>query len=99
MKFKFGVFECLVGLQMLLATQYQPHFNKPNALVFMGVGLLIGLVSALLGIGGGTLTVPFLIWVSVAMTVSVATSAACGLPIAVAGMFGFVAMGAFPVTH
>lgn len=89
----FGGFECLIGLQMLLATHFQPHFKPPISIVFVGVGVVIGLMSALLGIGGGTLTVPFLIWVSVAMTTAVATSAACGLPIAVAGALGFVAMG------
>ncbi len=89
----FGVFECLIGLQMLLATRYQPHFAQPGTSVFVGAGVVIGLISALLGIGGGTLTVPFLIWVSVTMTMAVATSAACGIPIAAAGAVGFVVMG------
>lgn len=89
----FGVFECLIGLQMLLATRYQPRFSLPGKAAFVGAGVVIGLLSALLGIGGGTLTVPLLVWVSVAMTTAVATSAACGLPIALAGALGFVVMG------
>jgi hypothetical protein len=56
-------------------------------------GGVIGAVSAIIGIGGGTLTVPFLVWCRVPMLQAVATSAACGLPIAVAGAFGFMLAG------
>ena len=58
-----------------------------------GVGNIIGGVSSLLGIGGGTLTVPFLVWCNVSMRAAVATAAACGLPIAIAGVIGYMAMG------
>jgi uncharacterized membrane protein YfcA len=45
------------------------------------------------GIGGGTMTVPFLHWCNVAMRRAVATSAACGLPIALAGTAGYIVSG------
>jgi uncharacterized membrane protein YfcA len=45
------------------------------------------------GIGGGSMTVPFLTWCNVSVRQAVATSAACGLPIAIAGAAGFVASG------
>jgi uncharacterized membrane protein YfcA len=45
------------------------------------------------GIGGGSMTVPFLAWCNVPMRQAVATSAACGLPIAVAGAAGFMLTG------
>ena len=41
-------------------------------------GGVIGAVSALVGIGGGTLTVPFLVWHRVEMVKAVGTSSACG---------------------
>jgi uncharacterized membrane protein YfcA len=56
-------------------------------------GGVIGVVSAIVGIGGGTLTVPFLVWCNVGMRQAVATSAACGLPIAAAGTIGFSIAG------
>jgi uncharacterized membrane protein YfcA len=56
-------------------------------------GAVIGLVSAVVGIGGGTMTVPYLQWCSVPMRHAVATSAACGLPIALAGATGFLFSG------
>ncbi|MBU1655856.1 MAG: sulfite exporter TauE/SafE family protein [Gammaproteobacteria bacterium] len=56
-------------------------------------GALIGLVSALVGIGGGSLTVPFLTACRVSIREAVATSSACGLPIAVAGTAGYLWTG------
>jgi uncharacterized membrane protein YfcA len=54
---------------------------------------VIGAVSALLGIAGGTLTVPWLVWHNIDMRQAVATSAACGVPIALVGMLGFAVVG------
>ncbi|MDQ3773225.1 MAG: sulfite exporter TauE/SafE family protein [Pseudomonadota bacterium] len=47
----------------------------------------------LLGIGGGTLTVPLLVYCNVPIHQAVGTSAACGLPIALAGAIGFAVAG------
>ena len=58
-----------------------------------GAGSVIGTVSALVGIGGGTMTVPFLMWHGQRAVNAVATSAACGLPISLAGATGFVVAG------
>ena len=51
------------------------------------------MASAIFGIGGGSLTVPYLNRHGVVMQKAVATSAACGLPIAVAGALGFMWFG------
>ena len=59
----------------------------------IGAGSFIGAVSGITGIGGGSLTVPFLLWCNVGVRQAVATSAACGFPIAVSGTLGFVASG------
>src|SRR5690606_9677544 len=56
-------------------------------------GSVIGWASAIFGIGGGSLTVPFLTWRSVPMQQAVATSSACGLPIALASALAFMALG------
>lgn len=57
------------------------------------VGVVIGVLSAIFGIGGGSLTVPYLSHSGVPMKQAVGTSAACGLPIAVAGALGFMWFG------
>jgi uncharacterized membrane protein YfcA len=89
----FGVFELFVATQMSLGVKTAPHREVPGAAGLTGGGLVIGAVSALLGVGGGTLTVPYLNWCNVAMRNAVATSAACGLPIAIVGTVGFVLTG------
>lgn len=89
----FGVFELLVAVQMLLVSRYQAHFDLPGRAGLTLAGGVIGTLSAIIGIGGGTLTVPFLVWCRVPMLQAVATSAACGLPIAIAGALGFILTG------
>lgn len=54
---------------------------------------MIGWASAIFGIGGGSLTVPFLTWRSVPIRQAVATSAACGMPIALLGAISFIITG------
>lgn len=89
----FGVFELAVAAQIGLNLMASPHRRLPGG-VGMGIaGTVIGALSAVVGIGGGTLTVPFLVWCNVALRNAVATSSATGLPIAVAGAVGFVLTG------
>ncbi len=56
-------------------------------------GGVIGLVSSWVGIGGGTLSVPFLSWCNLRLAEAIGTSAAIGLPIAVSGALGYVLSG------
>lgn len=89
----FGLFALGVALQMGLNLKPAPHRNLPGRWGMGGVGSVIGLVSAVVGIGGGSLSVPYLQWCNVPMRQAVATSAACGLPIAIAGALGFIITG------
>lgn len=89
----FAAFECFVATQMLLNIKPNPQRELPGRAGMFGVGNVIGGVSSVVGIGGGTLTVPFLVWCNVAIKKSIATSAACGLPIAIAGGFGYLMAG------
>ncbi|MEO8409088.1 MAG: sulfite exporter TauE/SafE family protein [Propionivibrio sp.] len=57
------------------------------------VGLFIGWFSVLMGIGGGTLSVPLLSVFGVDMRRAVGTASAIGILIGVPGMLGFVAAG------
>ncbi len=89
----FGIYAITVALQMGLDLKPSPNRQLPGFLGMGLVGTLIGTVSAVVGIGGGSMTVPFLAWCNVEVRKAVATSAACGLPIAVAGAAGFVVSG------
>ena len=69
------------------------HRRLPGALGMTAAGLVIGIASALFGIGGGSLSVPFLTWCSVPVRQAIATSAAIGLPIALSATIGFIFAG------
>ena len=89
----FGLFELVVAAQMAFGRKPAAHRTSPGVGRNAVAGTVIGGVSALLGIGGGTLTVPWLVWHNVDMRRAVATSAACGLPIALVGALGFIVVG------
>jgi len=89
----FGAFELLVAARLALAWRPTAGRQLPRPLALRGAGGLIGTLSAMLGIGGGTLTVPYLSWAGLAMPRAVATASACGLPIAVVGAAGFLITG------
>jgi uncharacterized membrane protein YfcA len=93
MKIFFGLFELFVALQMTLNIKPKPHRQLPATPAMGLAGGIIGSISSIIGIGGGTLTVPFLVWCNITMHKAVATSAACGLPIAIAGTIGYVIAG------
>jgi uncharacterized membrane protein YfcA len=58
-----------------------------------GVGLGIGVVSSFVGIGGGSMSVPFMSWCNIPLKRAIATSAALGWPIAFSGALGYMASG------
>lgn len=89
----FGVFELIVAVQMGFGVRPNAARDLPGRLGMSSAGGVIGTVSSVVGIGGGTLTVPYLVWCNVSVQKAVATSSACGLPIAVAGGLGFALTG------
>lgn len=88
-----GVFACIVALQMGLGLGPKAKGDLPSRPVLGLVGTLFGVISAMFGIGGGSLNVPFLAWRNVPMQKAVATAAACGLPIAVVGALSNIYTG------
>ncbi len=89
----FAFFELYVAIQMTLNLKPNASRQLPGMVGMLGTGSLIGGISSLVGIGGGTLTVPFLVWCNISIHKAIATSAACGLFIAVAGTIGFILGG------
>jgi len=89
----FASFLLLVALRMLRASTVHARYDLPGPWGTGVVGTGIGAISAIVGIGGGTMTVPFLSACRVSMRQAVATSSACGVPIAVAGGLGFLWTG------
>lgn len=98
LQYFFGFFELAVAAQMAFNIKASAARKLPAYKGMFTAGSSIGGISSIVGIGGGTLTVPFLTWCNVKMQHAVATSSACGLPIAVAGCIGFVLTGWNEVT-
>jgi len=89
----FAIFMFLVATQMMIAGTPAPHRKLPGRPGMLGAGVVIGTIAALMGVGGGSMSVPFLTWCNVHIRQAVATSAAIGLPIALAGTAGFIFTG------
>lgn len=88
-----GVFALVIAVQMALELKPKAGAAVPGPLGLSVAGAVIGWASAIFGIGGGSLSVPFLTWRSVPMQQAVATSSACGLPIAAASALSFILVG------
>lgn len=87
---------CFFAAWQLIARHAAP--DHEDAAVPAGAGLsawgvLIGVVSALVGIGGGSMTVPLLIARGARAVRAVGSSAACGFAIALASAAGYVVVG------
>ena len=78
---------------MLSGKKPKPSRHLPGLGGMSVAGGIIGVVSSLVGIGGGTLSVPFLLWNNLDMRKAIGTSAAIGFPIALAGCFGYIVNG------
>jgi len=63
--------------------------EPPTGLPMTAAGVGIGAMSALVGIGGGSMTVPLLVWRGVAAVRAVGTSSACGVAIGLASAIGY----------
>ncbi len=93
MRIFFALFEFSVAAIMYFGVSSSAHVDILGKWVWRVTGYIIGLVSAVVGIGGGTMTTPFLTYNNVDIKNAIATSAAVGIPIAIAGVFGFIVAG------
>jgi uncharacterized membrane protein YfcA len=89
----FGLFELMVAIHLLANYTPGTHTSTISRTRSITGGIVIGGVSSIVGIGGGTLTVPFLLWHNIPIKNAVASSAACGFPIAVAGTASYIVSG------
>ncbi len=89
----FIVYVFVVAFQILSEYTPNPARILPRRLALNCVGAFIGWVSSFVGIGGGTLSVPFLIYCNVNAKRAIGTSSAVGLPIALTGALGYIVSG------
>ncbi len=89
----FAVFLLYNALRMLFSSAAKSARPLPSTRIIGAFATAFGALSALLGIGGGILIVPFLTRHGITMQRAVATSSACGVPLALAGSIGFMVAG------
>ena len=89
----FASFELLVAAYMLWGTKAGIHNSSPSLFNFTSSGGIIGFISSIVGIGGGTMTVPWLMWHGSSIHKAIATSAAVGFPIALGGSISYLYAG------
>ena len=90
----FAVMAFLIAANIVFAwqTKAMGHLKSSNP-VHRISAFVVGYISALMGIGGGSLTVPTLVAFGATMHAAVGTSAAIGVAIAVSGTVGFMISG------
>jgi uncharacterized protein len=93
LKALFTLFILYIATQLLLTLKARPSRQLPGNPGMLCAGGLIGLVSSFVGIGGGALSVPFMTACNIRVHQAIGTSAAIGLPIAVAGTAGYMLNG------
>lgn len=93
-KLLFGLFLWWVAARTLgWAQRGLERRPRRSGVAFAGFGTVIGLSSSVLGIGGGTLSVPYLLRNGYPMTQAIAVAGACGFPIAVVGTVTYLLLG------
>ena len=93
----FTIFMSYVAVQMFRTTKVKTsaidNANEINKTELRLVSLGIGATSALVSIGGGSLTVPYLTWREINVKSAIGISAALGFYISIAGTFGYLING------
>jgi uncharacterized membrane protein YfcA len=89
----FSMFMAYVAIQMCINKMPKAGRNLSSNTELLIAGSGIGAISAIVSIGGGSLTVPYLIRLNVDIKKAIGTSAAIGLPISIAGTLGYVING------
>ncbi|HJV86775.1 MAG TPA: sulfite exporter TauE/SafE family protein [Noviherbaspirillum sp.] len=89
----FAVFVAFSATQMLLDKKPAGSRELPKPPGMFAAGGVIGTLAGLVGAGGGFVSVPFMTWCNVKIHNAVATSAALGFPIALAGTLSNIYFG------
>jgi uncharacterized membrane protein YfcA len=94
----FGVIATLSSLNMLLRTGKSALFQQlPNKAGQAAMGTSIGFFSSMVGIGGGTISVPLLTLYNYPAHKAVGTAAAIGLIISLPGALTMLVIGSTPI--
>lgn len=86
----FTLFMAYVAMQLFLDKKPPVGKEMPSSAKQFGAGSVIGAISAMVSIGGGSLSVPYLLWHNIDIKKAIGMSAAIGFPIVLSGTTGFM---------
>lgn len=89
----FGFFMIYAALFMFTEIRPKASRQLPGAFGMTCMGLLVGVLSGLLGIGGAVISMPLLLVCNVPLLSAIAAAGAFGFPIAIAGGAGYILAG------
>lgn len=90
----FGCFECAIGLYFLFPLRPREDLHPlPTYLTLSGAALFISGLATILGIGGGLMVTPLLVWFGFRMRKAVGTSAACSFLVCASGAMSYLIVG------
>ncbi|MDT8311353.1 MAG: sulfite exporter TauE/SafE family protein [Methylophaga sp.] len=86
----FAVFALLMAIRVWMKLPHSGYLQLLQPAAATGFGAVTGIVSAFVGIGGGTVVVPYLLLAGLPIKRAIGSAAACGLPIALSAVAGFI---------
>jgi len=89
----FIVFAAVAATQMLIGCRPQAARTLPGSVTLFAVTSVISCIASLAGVGGASMTIPFMAWCSIPLRSAIGSAGALGLPIALAGVVGYVVNG------
>ncbi len=93
MRFIFASIVLILAIIMILGVKHSYIYKSRCKSLNSIAGIVIGFISALAGIGGATLSVPYMNFRGVPIHIAVGTASALGVVIAIFGSIGFVIIG------
>ena len=89
----FAVYAGLAATQLVCEVRSRAGCRLPGFAGLAVAGTAVGLTAGLAGVGGAIAAIPFFLLCNVSARVAIGTSAAIGLPVALAGSVGYIAQG------
>ncbi|KTC86946.1 sulfite exporter TauE/SafE family protein [Legionella brunensis] len=93
LKILLGLFLLGIAIKMLLNIHVTPAQKSPKLWSTRAISFLIGLNSGLLGIGGGTLIIPYLSYCGLELRKIIPLSTLCTMTVALLGALTFIIAG------
>ena len=93
LRYLVGIFLIIVAIQLISSFEIKASKRESHSISSVLSGSGIGMASSIVGIGGGSFTVPYLRYFGYEMKLCIGTAAACGVPIAFFGSLGYLYTG------